>query len=123
MLDNRASGWAKTKKQNESGPKKLEELRQELEAKAREEEMLRLQAEAEEYSYSEYGGQRGYGDKRRDDRRDDRRGGDRGGNRNAQYQKKPSDVYNNPRKDDRSTRGSEKDYGSQKGGYGKPSQM
>ncbi len=48
LLDNRASGWEKTKKQNEGGPKKVEDLRKELEKKAREEEQARIQAEMEE---------------------------------------------------------------------------
>lgn len=38
MLDNRKSGWEKSKKANESGPKKVEELRRELEEQARIEE-------------------------------------------------------------------------------------
>lgn len=42
MIDNRKSGWEKTKKASEAGPKKIEDLRKELEQKAREEEMLRL---------------------------------------------------------------------------------
>jgi hypothetical protein len=46
LLDNRKSGWEKTKKQNEGGPKKVEDLRKELEAKQREDEKLR---EAEYY--------------------------------------------------------------------------
>jgi hypothetical protein len=41
MLDNRATGWERTKRQNEKGPKKVEELRRELEQKAIEEEKLR----------------------------------------------------------------------------------
>jgi hypothetical protein len=35
MLDNRRSGWEKSKKASEAGPKKVEDLRKELEAKAR----------------------------------------------------------------------------------------
>jgi hypothetical protein len=35
MLENRESGWKKTKKANESGPKKVEDLRKEVEDKAR----------------------------------------------------------------------------------------
>lgn len=38
LIENRSQGWEKTKKQNESGPKKVEDLRKELEKKAREEE-------------------------------------------------------------------------------------
>ena len=45
MLDNREKGWEKTKKMNESGPKKVEDLRRELEEKARQEDELRVQAE------------------------------------------------------------------------------
>lgn len=48
MIDNRSSGWEKTKKMNESGPKKVEDLRRELEAKAREEEEQRMIAEQDE---------------------------------------------------------------------------
>ena len=48
MLDNRESGWAKAKQQNESGPKKVDDLRRELERKAYEEEQVRLLAEEEE---------------------------------------------------------------------------
>ena len=35
MLSNRESGWEKTKKQNEAGPMKVDDLRRVLEAKAR----------------------------------------------------------------------------------------
>jgi hypothetical protein len=64
LIQNRASGWEKTKKANEAGPKKIEELRRDLERKAREEEQARMQAEMEEQSYLEsekgyYGKQRG----------------------------------------------------------------
>lgn len=31
MIDNRKSGWEKTKKASEAGPKKIEDLRKELE--------------------------------------------------------------------------------------------
>ena len=48
MLENRASGWERTKKQNEAGPKKLEELRRELEEKHRLEEQARMQAEMDD---------------------------------------------------------------------------
>ena len=48
MLENRATGWEKTKKLNEEGPKKIDELRKELEAKAREEDKLRQIADYEE---------------------------------------------------------------------------
>lgn len=41
MLDNRKSGWEKSKKEKEGGPKKVEDLRRELEEKARKEEELR----------------------------------------------------------------------------------
>lgn len=47
MLDNRKGNWEKSKKQAEKGPKKVEELKKELEAKAREEERIR-QLEYEE---------------------------------------------------------------------------
>ena len=72
MLDNRAKGWEKTKKQDESGPMKVDELREKLEKKMREEIAQREAAEQEEQPYAGGGG-------RRDDRRDDRGG---------QYQKK-----------------------------------
>lgn len=42
MLDNRKSGWEKSKKQNEKGPKKVEDLRRELEEQQRREEEARL---------------------------------------------------------------------------------
>ena len=58
LLENRASGWEKTHKQNESGPKKVDDLRKELEEKARKEEELRKIAEEEERSYLDGG--RGY---------------------------------------------------------------
>lgn len=48
MLDDRAKGWERTKKQHEAGPKKVEDLRKELEQKAREEEKNRYEADAEE---------------------------------------------------------------------------
>lgn len=51
MLDNRNSGWEKSKKANESGPKKVDELRRELEEQLRKEEELRQAAEYEEQSY------------------------------------------------------------------------
>lgn len=38
MLENRQSGWKKSKKANEGGPKKLDELRKEAEDKMREAE-------------------------------------------------------------------------------------
>lgn len=41
MLENRASGWEKSKKQNESGPKKVEDIRREVEEKAKEQERIR----------------------------------------------------------------------------------
>lgn len=41
MLDNRNSGWEKSKKANESGPKKVEDLRRELEEKLIKEEEIR----------------------------------------------------------------------------------
>ena len=53
MLDNRESGWEKSKKQNESGPMKVDDLRRQLELKQREEEAIRIAAEREEYSYLE----------------------------------------------------------------------
>jgi hypothetical protein len=45
MLDNRRTGWAKSKKDDDSGPKKVEDLRKELEAKARIEEEQRRMAD------------------------------------------------------------------------------
>ena len=33
MLENRESGWKKSKKANEGGPKKIEDLRKEMENK------------------------------------------------------------------------------------------
>ena len=33
MLDNKDSGWEKSKKESEKGPKKVEDLRKELEEK------------------------------------------------------------------------------------------
>jgi hypothetical protein len=77
MLENRDSGWKKTKKANESGPKKVEDLRKEIEQKARD--------EANKYNnnQSQYVDDDGYtqGRKNRDraDDRDDRRGGNKGG--------------------------------------------
>ena len=41
MLDDRDSGWDKIKKQNDKGPKKVEDLRRDLEKKHREEEKAR----------------------------------------------------------------------------------
>jgi hypothetical protein len=41
LLDNRKDGWEKSKKQNEKGPKKVEDLKKEMEAKAREDEAQR----------------------------------------------------------------------------------
>ncbi len=41
MLDNRESGWKKTKEMQESGPMKVEELRQKLENKLRQEQQIR----------------------------------------------------------------------------------
>ena len=51
MIDNRATGWEKSKKQNESGPMKVEDLRRHLESKLREEAEVRAAAEREEMSY------------------------------------------------------------------------
>jgi hypothetical protein len=51
MLDNRKCGWEKSKKENDSGPKKVEELRKELVEKARKEEELRILADEEENKY------------------------------------------------------------------------
>ena len=61
MLDNRASGWERTKKQNELGPMKVEDLPRETERMYREEQELRAQAEAEEQSYLHGQGGRGRG--------------------------------------------------------------
>lgn len=41
MFDQREQGWQKSRQAHEKGPKKVEDLRKELEAKAREEEYLR----------------------------------------------------------------------------------
>lgn len=35
MLENKKGGWEKSKKESEQGPKKVEELRKEMEEKAR----------------------------------------------------------------------------------------
>lgn len=56
MLENRAQGWERTKKQDESGPMKVDELREKLEKKLREEQAIRDQAEQEEQSYLGGGG-------------------------------------------------------------------
>lgn len=56
MLENRESGWERTKKQNEAGPMKVEELRKETERKLKEEAEIRMQAEAEEQAYLNQGG-------------------------------------------------------------------
>jgi hypothetical protein len=45
MLDNRAKGWEKTKKQDESGPMKVNELHEKLERKLRDEMAQRDLAE------------------------------------------------------------------------------
>lgn len=119
MLDDRKSGWGKSRKQNEKGPKKVEELKKELEAKQREEEKLRQQQDYDEY----YDG--GYDDRRGGDRRggkggyDDRRGGDRRGGGTV-YQKKGgpkggnyndnSDTVSQGSYKDRNERGGKRDY-------------
>lgn len=56
MLENRETGWERTKKQNEAGPMKVEDLRRETERKLREEAEIRMQAEMEEQSYLQGGG-------------------------------------------------------------------
>jgi len=96
MLYYRAKGWDKTKKQDESGPMKVDELREKLEKKLKDEMAQRELAEQEEQQYLGGGGRRGDdrsgykkqgtyqerggrgGKDRRDDRggRDDRRGGE-----------------------------------------------
>ena len=48
MLDNRAKGWEKTKKQDESGPMKVNALHEMLERKMRDEIAQRELAEYEE---------------------------------------------------------------------------
>jgi hypothetical protein len=48
MLDNRKGNWEKSKKQHEKGPKKVEELKKELEEKVREDNRIRQQLEYEE---------------------------------------------------------------------------
>lgn len=110
LLENRTKGWEKTKKQNESGPKKVEDLRQELARKAREEEQARYQAEQEEMSYLD----QGYGGGR---------GGQKGGrDRQGTYQPKKSgykqdDGYGasqGPAGGDRRNRGSVKQLQTQK---------
>jgi hypothetical protein len=51
MLENRASGWEKSKKQNESGPMKVDDLRKQITAKLMAEEEIRFAAEKEEQNY------------------------------------------------------------------------
>jgi hypothetical protein len=41
MIENRQSGWEKSKRQNEGGPMKVEELRKQIESKLKEEADLR----------------------------------------------------------------------------------
>ena len=53
MLDDRANNWEKTKKQSQSGPKKVDDLRNEIIKKQQDEERIRQTAEKEEYSYLE----------------------------------------------------------------------
>jgi hypothetical protein len=59
MIENRQSGWEKSKRQNEGGPMKVEELRKQIESKLKEEAELRYQAEMEERAYLEGKGGRG----------------------------------------------------------------
>jgi hypothetical protein len=117
MLDNRANGWEKTKKQDESGPMKVDELREKLEKKLREEMAERDRAEQEEQSYLGGGGSRKgdsykrtvtyqekgssgrgagkpYRDDRRDERRDDRRVDRRGDKQHGgKYEKQNTQSY------------------------------
>ena len=53
MLEDRANDWEKTKKQSQSGPKKVDDLRNEIIKKQKDEERIRQTAEKEEYSYLE----------------------------------------------------------------------
>lgn len=48
MLEDKSKGWEKTKKQHEAGPKKVDDLRKELEKKAMEEQKIRMEEDAEE---------------------------------------------------------------------------
>ena len=81
MLEYRAKGWEFTFKQEESGPMKVNELRQTTLKMLREEKAISMQAEKEEQSYLRVGGgkiskktvayqEKGSGGQ------DDRRGGD-----------------------------------------------
>lgn len=86
LLDNRESNWEKSRGQDEKGPKKVDELRQE-EMKKHEEESRKREAESDEY---EYGGQGGYYDQGYGGR------GGQGGrprNQTVKYQVKGQPVY------------------------------
>lgn len=61
MIDNRESGWERTKKQNEKGPMKVDELRKETERKLKEEAEMRMIAEQEEQAYLQGQGRGGRG--------------------------------------------------------------
>lgn len=107
MLDNRASGWERTKKENEKKPMKVDDLRRETERKLREEQEKARQAEDEEQSYlgnSRSGGrggrQGGYnqgGDRQYQEKggRQDRggRGGDRDSGRGRDGDRRGQDRY------------------------------
>lgn len=78
MFDNRATNWEKLKKQNESGPMKVEELRKEAERKAFQEQEERLAAERQEMAYlGDQGGRSGGGkyNNRSNTQYDNRQGG------------------------------------------------
>ena len=91
LLDNRASNWEKSRNQDDKGPKKVDELRQE-EMKKHEEENRKREAESDEYNYGGQGGyyDQGYGG--RDGGRDGGRGG-RPRNQTMKYQVKGQPVY------------------------------
>jgi hypothetical protein len=48
MIDNRKTNWERSKKLEESGPMKIEELKQQYEKKLHEEQRVRDEAEREE---------------------------------------------------------------------------
>ena len=65
MLDNRLSGWEKSRKANEKGPKKTEDLKKELEAKVREDERIRQLEYEEQYGNYDKDRRGGGGDRYR----------------------------------------------------------
>ncbi|CDW87535.1 eukaryotic translation initiation factor 4g-like [Stylonychia lemnae] len=103
MLDNKKSGWEKTKKQNEGGPKKVEDLRKEIQAKQMEEEKLREAEYYEEQQTRYYDNN----NRRGGDRRDNKYGksntvyakrGGRGGFGGGDYDTTSQGSYNNDRR-------------------------